>query len=88
MMPSFDEPTELTPEERRREIAALLARGVLRHLRTRQLALESAAPESTAEAPERSHKDLDGSGDAKRPCDSRLAQLSAREEGAHDTERR
>ena len=88
MLPSSDEPTELTPEERRREIAALLARGVLRHLHTRQLAPESAASESTAEAPERLHKDLDGSEVAKRPCDSGLTQLSAREEEADGAERR
>ena len=88
MTPSFDEPTDLSPEERRREIAALLARGVLRHLRTRQLVPESAAPEPIAEAPERLDKDLDGSEVAKRPCDSQLTHLSAREEESHGAERR
>jgi hypothetical protein len=59
MMPLPDEPTDLSPEQRCREIAALLARGVLRLLDTRQIAPESAPSESAAEAPEPLHKDLE-----------------------------
>jgi hypothetical protein len=56
MLHSSDDPADLTPEERRREIAVILARGVLRLLRTRHLATQ---PEPTAEAPEPLDKDLE-----------------------------
>ena len=59
MVHSPDESADLTPEERRREIAAILARGVLRLLQTRQVPPESVASESAEEALEPLHKDVE-----------------------------
>jgi hypothetical protein len=41
-MPCPPDDSNLTPDQRRREIAAILARGVLRHRRSAQFAQESA----------------------------------------------
>lgn len=43
-MRPFDVPTELSPEQRRRELVGILAIGVLRHRQRRLLAGEVAAP--------------------------------------------
>lgn len=59
MMHSLDDPTDLTPEQRRREIAAILARGVLRLHGTRQVAPKSGESESSDDEPVRSRKGLD-----------------------------
>ncbi len=59
MLPLSDEPTELTPEERRREIAALLARGGLRLFQAPSPAPEPGAPKSAAGASEPLHKELE-----------------------------
>lgn len=45
MLHSPDDPADLTPDQRRREIAAILARGILLLHHTRQLAPEAAASE-------------------------------------------
>jgi len=43
---SPDDPADMTADQRRREIAAILARGILRLHQTRQLAPKSPASES------------------------------------------
>jgi len=75
-MPYPLDPTDrLTPDERRREIASILARGVLRLHRTRQL-----TPASAASDPD---KDLVVSARSAPPCDQRLAHPRSREEDEH-----
>ena len=59
MMHSLDDSTNLTPEQRRQEIAAILARGILRLRGTRQVASESTESGSSDDAPERPRKGLD-----------------------------
>ncbi len=52
MCQDFDDPAAMTPDQRRREIAAILARGVLRlFTRTRSIpaAGESSAPQDSSE---------------------------------------
>ena len=58
-MPYPLDETQLTPDQRRNAIAAILARGILRLHHTRQLAPESAAPETENDAPEAPQKDLE-----------------------------
>jgi len=43
-MHPMDDPTQLSPDQRRREIAGILAQGVLRLRHARMLACESTAP--------------------------------------------
>ncbi len=43
-MPRFDPSSSLTPEQRRTEVAALLARGILRAVRARRAEEAVAAP--------------------------------------------
>ena len=50
MPATIDDPSALTPDQRRREIAALLARGILRLGNPRQLAPESTESRLTEEA--------------------------------------
>ena len=57
---SPDDPTNLTPDQRRREVAAILARGVLR------LHCIQVAPERAADAPEPAESRLEVSA-APRP---------------------
>lgn len=66
MLHSPDDPADLTSDQRRREIAAILARGILRLHQTRQLAPESAASEPADHSPEAPQKDLEVS-DTSRP---------------------
>lgn len=65
MMHSLDDPTDLTPDQRRREIAAILARGVLRLHGTRQVAPESAESGSCDDAAVPSRKRLDVCGTSR-----------------------
>jgi len=58
---SLDDPENLTPDARRRELAAILARGILRMHLARQLGAEH--------APEPSDKEVDVSG-TTRPCET------------------
>lgn len=53
-----DDPAELSPEHRRRELAAILAQGVLRLRQRRRLTGEAAAPPPTI-APESSARRLE-----------------------------
>ena len=62
---SLDDPDRLTPEDRRREIAAILARGILRLHRTRQKAPESATSKPADHAPDGPHKGLEVSGTSR-----------------------
>ena len=62
MLHSHDDPASMSPDERRHEIAAILARGILRLHRTRQVAAESAASDPPDHAPEGGQKDLEVSG--------------------------
>jgi hypothetical protein len=51
MSPLPDPCTDLSPEERRHEVAALLAQGLLRLSQPRQLATETIVAESLSQAP-------------------------------------
>jgi len=56
MMHSLYDPDDLTPDQRRREIAAILAEGILRLRCVRQVApesAESAYPDDASEPPEK-----------------------------------
>ena len=65
-MHSLDDATDMTPDQRRREVAAILARGILRLRATRQVAPESAESGSCDDAPEPPQKGLEVSA-ASRP---------------------
>jgi hypothetical protein len=52
MQHSSEDPANLTPDQRRREIAAILARGILRLHSIRPLAPESATSGPCEDAPE------------------------------------
>ena len=54
-----DDPADLTPEQRRREIAAILARDVLRLHGMHQLAPEMAAPGPPEHSPESAQNGLE-----------------------------
>ena len=56
-----DDPTELSPEDRRRELAGILAQGVLRLRKCRRQTGEAAAPPTAA--PESSAGRLEVSGE-------------------------
>ena len=49
-MPSVKAPESMTPDERRREVASILALGVLRYRRMARLGLPATAPESRPQA--------------------------------------
>jgi hypothetical protein len=55
-MHSLYDPDDLTPDQRRREIAAILAEGILRLRCVRQVALESADSAYLADATEAPEK--------------------------------
>ncbi len=59
MMHSLDDPAELSPDERRRAIAVILAKGVLRLRPARPVAAESAVSDHADHASERRQKDLE-----------------------------
>ncbi len=59
MMHSLDDPADLSPDERHRAIAAILARGILRLHATRQIAPESATYEDANHAQNGGQKDLE-----------------------------
>ena len=59
MMHSLDDSTELTPDQRRREIASILARGILRLRFMRRVAPESTESGSSDDAAEPPQKGLD-----------------------------
>jgi hypothetical protein len=59
MLHSPNDPADLTPEQRRREIAVILARGILRLQSTRQLAQESAPCGPPDDAPDPLQKGLE-----------------------------
>ena len=61
-MRHFNDPTELSPEQRLREVAGILARGVLRLWQRRLLTGEATAPLSKT-APESSAGRLEVSGE-------------------------
>ena len=56
---SLDDPANLSPDQRRREVAAILARGILRLHPAGQVASESAAPEAADHPLEPPQKDLE-----------------------------
>jgi len=58
-MHSLYDPDDLTPDQRRREIAAILAEGILRLRRVRQVAPESADSACPADATEPPKRGLD-----------------------------
>ena len=59
MMHSLDDPDDLNADERRREIAVILAEGILRLRGMRQVAPESAESEFPDDATEPPQKGLD-----------------------------
>ena len=65
MLHSPGDLADLTPDQRRHEIAAILARGILRLHPTRELAHGSGAPEPTDHPPEPPQKDLEVSGTSR-----------------------
>ena len=65
MLLSHDDPADLSPDERRREVAVILARGILRLHPTHQAAPESAVSEDAQHAPEDRQKDLEVSGPSR-----------------------
>ncbi len=69
MLPSIDDPGRLTPDARRRELAAILARGILRMHLARQREAEMPTPGPAEHAPDPSHKEVDVSG-TTRPCET------------------
>jgi hypothetical protein len=56
-MHALHDPDDLTPDQRRREIAAILAEGILRLRCVRQVAPESADPADLADATEAPEKE-------------------------------
>jgi hypothetical protein len=58
-MHSLDDPDDLTSDQRRREIAAILAEGILRLRRVRQVAPESADSAHPTDSTEPADKGLD-----------------------------
>jgi len=80
---SLEELDRLKPEERRREIASILARGILRLHQTRTLAGASAPPDDAQLGPDVPDKDLEVSARTAPPCDQRLAHPRSREEEEH-----
>ncbi len=59
MLHSSEDPADLTPDQRRHEIAAILAKGVLRLHSMRSLGPESPAPGSPDDASDSAQNDLE-----------------------------
>ena len=59
MLHSFDDPADLTPDQCRREVARILARGVLRLCDKLHSTLETACSEPSDGGPISPDKDLD-----------------------------
>jgi len=57
------DPVPLTPDQRRREIAAILARGVLRLARLPRTTRSAPGPEAVEHAPQPAQKTLEASAD-------------------------
>ena len=69
-MPCPLDPTDrLTPQERRREIASILARGILRLHQARALTAASTPSEHAKHGPNVPDKDLEVSARSAPPCD-------------------
>ena len=79
----LDDSDHLTPEERRREIASILARGILRLHQARTFAATSAPPDDAQLGSGEPDKDLEVSARSAPPCDRRLAHPRSREEDDH-----
>ena len=79
----LDDSDRLTPEERRREIASILARGILRLHQAHTLAAASAPLDDVEHGPDLPDKDLEVSARSAPPCDQRLAHPRSREEDEH-----
>ncbi len=65
MLLSLDDPAHLSPDQRRHEIAAILAKGILRLHPTLQGTAESAASDHADHAPQGRQKDLEVSGTSR-----------------------
>jgi hypothetical protein len=79
MLPSPDD-SRLTPDRRRREIASILARGILRLSRMAWIAPASANPGPGDHRPEPAERSLEMSATPPPSCDPRLTQPRSREE--------
>lgn len=66
---SLDEPDRLIPDERRREIASILARGILRLHQARTPAAASTLVDDAQLGPDLPDKDLEVSARSAPPCD-------------------
>ena len=80
---SLDDSDRLTPEEHRREIASILARGILRLHQARTFTATSAPPDDAHLGSGVPDKDLEVSARSAPPCDQRLAHPRSREEDKH-----